>query len=137
MSEDRESLFELGERYFSGDGRTQDLSSALDCFTRSAELGYAPAQFKLGLAYDRTGMARRYGISGNDAVAFQWYLKAAEQGYPNAMSLVAIAYHAGIKGAPQDQDKAAEWYARLLPSNDTYAMLQLGLMAVEDREIET
>ena len=35
MNEDRETLFARGEEYLSGDG-PQDLTSALDCFRRSA-----------------------------------------------------------------------------------------------------
>src|SRR5499426_4604588 len=109
MSEDREGLFTLGQQFFSGEGRPKDLRSALDSFRRTAELGYAPAQFQLGMAYDPTALAGRYGIPANDAVSFQWYLKAAEQGYRNAMTIVAMGYQLGIHGAPQHRETAAEW----------------------------
>src|SRR5262247_3823333 len=125
MSEDRESLFTLGEQCYSaafrggsGEGRPQDLRSALDCYQRSAELGYAPAQFQLAMAYDGTALAGIYGIPPNEPVSFRWYLKAAEQGHPNAMSIVAMAYQMGIKGAPRDRDKAVEWYEKLARSGD-------------------
>jgi len=135
MSDDREHLFKLGERYFSGDGKPKDLKSALDYFRRSAELEYAPAQFQLGMAYDPTALARMYGIPGDEAVSFQWYVKAAQQGYPNAIGVVALAYYFGIKGAPQDKEQAAEWYAKRVPFGDTYAMMQLGLIAIERKQI--
>jgi len=135
MSEDRESLFTLGQQYFSGDDRPKDLRAALDCFQRSADLGYAPAQFEVGLAYDPMGQAQTYGISGDRAVAFQWFLKAAEQGYRKAMTLVAMAYQMGRQGPP-DREKAAEWYTRLVPFDDTYAMTQLGLFALQGEQIE-
>jgi len=137
MSEDREGLFKLGQQYFSGEGRPKQLRSALDCFRRSAELGYAPAQFELGMAYDPTALAGIYGIPANEPVSFQWYWKAAEQGVRNAMSIVAMAYHMGFKGAPQDRDKAVECYAKLARFDDTYAMTQLGLIAIKGKQLET
>jgi hypothetical protein len=136
MSEDREALFQLGQQYFSGEGRPKDLTSALDCFRRSAELGYAPAQFELGMAYDGTALASRYGIPANEPVSFQWYLQAAEQGYRNAMGIVSMAYQTGIKGAPRDPDKAVAWYEKLARSGDGYAMMQLGLSAIQEEQIE-
>src|SRR5215510_12022518 len=115
-------------------------------FRRSAELGYAPAQFVLGMAYDATALAGIYGIPANEPVSFQWYLKAAEQGYPNAMLVVSMAYQMGIKGAPRDRDKAVEWYEKLARLDDTawwpeygrrgYDMLQLGLIAIQEQQIE-
>lgn len=134
MSDDRESLFTLGQQYFSGDGRPKDLKSALECFRRSAELGYAPAQHELGLAYDPVGLASAYGNPGNRDVAFEWFLKAAEQGYPKAMSLVAMAYELGRHGPPNPV-KAAGWYSKLVPFGDTRAMTQLGLIALERKEM--
>src|SRR5215475_5043773 len=145
MSEDRERLFTLGQQFYSSawsgvepsrEGKPEDLRSALDCFRRSAELGYAPAQFELGMAYDATALAGIYGIPANEPVSFQWYLKAAEQGYPNAMSIVSMAYQMGIKGAPRDRDKAVEWYEKLARSGDAYAMLQLGLIAIQGNQIK-
>jgi len=137
MSDERESLFELGDEYFAGEVRPQNLKAALDCFKRSAELGYAPAQFQLGLAHDPIALASAYRIPANDAVAFQWYLKAAEQGYREAMSTVAEAYQAGIRGAPQNREEAAQWYGRLVSLDDPNAMLQLGLMALDQKQIAT
>src|SRR5215475_9749455 len=123
MREDRESLFRLGQEYFSGDGRPKDLKAALDYFQRSADLGYAPAQFEVGLAYDPMGQARTYGIPGDRTIAFQWFLKSAEQGNRKAMSLVAMGYLMGLGGTSRDEEKAAEWYAKLVPLGDTYAMI--------------
>jgi hypothetical protein len=100
-------------------------------------LGYAPAQFELGKAYDPTGIAPTYGISGDSAVAFQWYLKAAKQGNRGAIKLVAMGYQMGIHGAPQDRETAAEWYAKLVPLGDTYAMIQLGLIAIKGQQMKT
>jgi len=145
MSEDRESLFTRGQQFYSSawsgvkpsrEGKPEAMRSALDCFRRSAELGYAPAQFELGMAYDATALASIYGIPPNEPVSFLWYLKAAEQGHPNAMGIVSLAYQMGIKGAPRDPDKAAEWYEKLARCGDAYAMLQLGLIAIREKQIE-
>jgi hypothetical protein len=52
------------------------------------------------------------------------------------MGIVAMAYQTGIKGAPRDPDKAVEWYEKLARSGDGYAMMQLGLMAIQGKQIE-
>jgi hypothetical protein len=88
------------------------------------------------MAYDGTALATRYGIPPNEPVSFRWYLKAAQQGYRNAMTIVAMGYQMGIKGAPQDRDAAAEWYTKLVPLGDTYAMMQLGLIAIKRNQMK-
>ena len=45
-----------------------------------AEQGDAVAQNKLGNLYD----SHEHGVRADDAKAFYWYLKAAEQGYARA-----------------------------------------------------
>ena len=88
------------------------------------------------MAYDATALAGIYGIPADELVSFRWYLKAADQGYPNAMTIVAMAYQMGIKGAPHDREKAVEWYEKLARSGDAYAMLQLGVIAIQRKQIK-
>lgn len=42
--------------------------------------------------------------------AMEWFLKAAEAGYTDAMMLIGRMYEDGL-GVEQDYDKAMEWYA--------------------------
>jgi TPR repeat protein len=70
-----------------------------------AEKGYAFAQFNLGVLYDRG-----QGLPQDDALAKQWYQKAAEQGLPQAQVNLAIMYEEG-QGMPVDPVRAYFWYA--------------------------
>ena len=48
----------------------------MEYLKKSAEMGYAPAQCKLGDCY-----ANGQGVEEDEAKAVQWYRKAADQGY--------------------------------------------------------
>ena len=61
-----------------------------------AILGYANAQYNLGLAYDNG-----QGVPQDDAQAVAWFRKAAEQGDANAQHNLGYAYANG-QGVPQD-----------------------------------
>ena len=39
----------IGDGYYSGDIREKDLIKALECYEKSAEMGYGPAQFNAGI----------------------------------------------------------------------------------------
>lgn len=57
-------------------------------FRKTAEQGYAEAQYWLGLCYYLgDGVTQDY----NQAVA--WYRKAAEQGYANAQESLSVCYY--------------------------------------------
>jgi uncharacterized protein len=44
-------------------------------------------------------------------LALHWYLQLAEQGAPDAMEAVGLAYFLG-RGAPEDLRQAADWFRR-------------------------
>jgi TPR repeat protein len=70
-----------------------------------AEKGHAFAQFNLGVLYDRG-----QGVPQDNALAMQWYQKAAEQGLPQALVNLAIMYEEG-QGVPVDLMRAYFWFA--------------------------
>ena len=51
----------------------------LALYRRAAEQGFVPAQCSLGYCYYRGN-----GVEEDNAQALQWFLKAAEKGYPRA-----------------------------------------------------
>lgn len=68
-----------------------------------AKLGYADAQFSLGLLY-QDGRE----VPWDYEAAAAWLLQAAEQGHAKAAYELSACYASG-KGVPEDIEKAAEW----------------------------
>ncbi len=48
---DAMALFEIGSRYAGGGGGKPDMSTAAQWYEKSAELGFAPAQYRIGNMY--------------------------------------------------------------------------------------
>ena len=69
----------LGECYYDGEGVSEDKKKSVKWFTRSAEQGYANAQFNLGNAY-----FKGEGVTKDYKEAVKWWTKAAEQGDADA-----------------------------------------------------
>jgi len=98
----------------------QNTSVATDWFKKSAEQGYAEAQYMLGRCYS-TGN----GIEENEEASFQWYKKAAEQGFAKAEYALGVIYEDG-KGAPKDEKEAVNWFKRSAEHGDLYGMFTYG-----------
>lgn len=83
-----------------------------------AEAGHALAQVSLATQY-------MYGekVERNEEQAFNWYLKAAEQGV--ASGSVAYMYATGT-GTVQDDHEAAKWYEKAAQQGDAVSQVNLG-----------
>jgi TPR repeat protein len=79
LQENAAAQFNLGSRYFNGNGVEQDYAKAVELYTLAAEQGHREAQFNLGLCY-RHG----YGVARSYDKAVYWYTLAAEQGHADA-----------------------------------------------------
>jgi TPR repeat protein len=66
----------------------------------------AAAQYSLGTLY-----AEGKGVEQNDATAFLWFQRAANQGHMAAQYNVGASYAAGAGVAQSDAD-AAKWFQR-------------------------
>ena len=75
---------ELGRRYATGEGVTEDKKKATEWYRKAAEQGHAKAQFQLAELLYFSGCSSYRG----EAVA--WYRKAAEQGLPEAQCAAGI-----------------------------------------------
>jgi len=87
-----------------------------------ADVGDAPAQRNLGLAYE-TGQ----GVPQDYAQAVAWYRKAADQGYASAQFNLGAMYRNG-QGVPQDYGQAVAWYRQAAEQGDGAAQSLLGAM---------
>ncbi len=79
-----EQLFKLGHKHY----MEENFEKAAKLYKKSAEKGYAEAQYSLGLMY-----SLGTGMEWDDAEAVKWYQKAAEQGHTEALKcqLTALA----------------------------------------------
>lgn len=87
--------------------QSANFGDAMAWYEREAAKGSAKAQFLLGLLSERGAGKRKKDISA----AFKWFLKAAEQGHPQAQYKIAAAYHFG-KGIAANPELAVRWYRR-------------------------
>ncbi|KAG0322111.1 hypothetical protein BGZ97_008678 [Linnemannia gamsii] len=80
-----------------------------DLFIRSAGLGYAPAQFKLGICYE-LGLTH---FPMDPSHSFVWYKRAAMQGHADAELAVSGWYLTGHpQGLIQSEPLAFEWASK-------------------------
>ena len=86
---------------------TNDVAEAARLCKKAAELDNEVAQWKLAGYYEKG-----VGVEKNEPLAFQWYLKSAENGFVKAQCAAAIAYWNGA-GVAQDHDQAEKWLARV------------------------
>lgn len=118
--EDAEDLYQLALSYAYGrDGSPSDYVKSAELMKKSAELGYAEAQYNLGIIYE-TGE----GVQQDIVKANEWTRKAAEQGNSKAQFSIAMMYLYG-KGVPQDNIEAIKWLVKASNQGNTYAQQKL------------
>jgi TPR repeat protein len=147
---------ELGSLLLSGLGCHQDQTRGFDCILRAAERGSATAMYKYGIVMRSTGKPdiaidyfKRSDLAGanlelghmyrngsgcerNSAQAFQYFLRAAQQGEITAMYEVGRCYRDGV-GVEASEEKAAQWMRQAAnekcrPAAKTFAeMLRSGI----------
>lgn len=81
---------------------------ALKWYRNTSALGDADSMYKIGQYYE-TGKA----VSQNLDRAYTWYMKAAEQGYPQCLKRLAPEYYSGSKYCQHDPQKAKSYWIRL------------------------
>lgn len=105
--------------YWGVNGLSQDYEQAASWFKKSADQGYAVAQYNLGICY-----AKGQGVVSNAADAVVWYRKAAEQNYPQAQNNLGVCYAEG-QGVIRDDTEAVNWYRKAAEQNDAKAQYDL------------
>jgi TPR repeat protein len=94
-----------------------------------AELGYAPAQYLLGIAF-----SDGRGVTGDQAKAAYWFSLAAEQGDAHAQNALGLRYLLG-SGVPQDIAEAVRCYTRAAENGNTSAQTTLALRYEKGRGV--
>lgn len=95
------SSLDMGEMYYFGQGREQNLTEAAKWFRRAAEEDDAEAEDYLGeMYYYGRGVRKDFRESA------KWYRKAAEQGNADAAATLGLMLHNG-RGVERDCAEAA------------------------------
>ena len=105
---DGAAIWDLAGRAAEGRGMVRDLAVAAKLYERLGGAGYAPAQFKIGNAYEKGS-----GVVRDIAQAKGWYGRAADAGNARAMHNLAVlhAENPAANGRP-DFATAAESFRR-------------------------
>lgn len=118
----------LGVMYYTGEAVSKkpsgqvldnDPELAAGWFYRSAEQGYADAQFNLGLMY-----ANGEGVEQNMDEAVTLFKKAAEQGHVDAQNNLGALYFTG-EGVTRDEEKAIAWFEKAAEQGNEEAIANL------------
>ena len=111
---DAQAQYEVGRRFWNGDGVDQDHKQAAAWFDRAARQGLAAAQCALGLCYERGD-----GVEQDMWQAAAWYQWAAQQDDAEAQLRLSECYEKG-RGVPKDKEKAAEWLYKAAQHGGSY-----------------
>lgn len=129
---DTEKLFNQAQTAY----RQHDYATALPVMEKLAKQGFDAAQYQLGSMY-----THGYGVTQDDNAAAEWYFKAAEQGYPAALTMLreqvnksstpAALYYLGevysrACGVEQDSIQAADYYLRAAQRGYLPAQIKMG-----------
>jgi uncharacterized protein len=95
-------------------------SSEISQLKAKATAGDVAAQTALGKAYQDGN-----GVPQSEALALQWYRKAADQGDAAAENNLGIMYSMGA-GVSRDKEEAVRWYRKAAKQGNPEAMFNLG-----------
>jgi len=118
---DAEAQYELGRRYYDGEGVAKDTLEAVKWFRKAADQGHAFAQTGLGRCY-RDGL----GVKKDAIEAMKWFRKAAEQGDAFCQTSLGNCYRVG-EGVAKDDVEAVKWYRKAAEQGHAYAQYNLGI----------
>lgn len=109
-----DELLKLLKKIFPDHLGENDLENAVD-------KNDTEAQIRVGDFFCERGRKQDY------LKAYEWYIKAAEQGNSEAQNKLGIMYVSG-KGVQQDYSKAYEWYIKAANQGNSNAKCNLGLL---------
>ena len=112
---------EIADCYYEGKETAQNYGKAVEWFKKSAELGDAVGQYRLGNCY-----FFEKGVTQDYTRAVEWYRKSAKQGCAQGQNNLGVCYEHG-KGITQDYTKAVEWYRKSAEQGEPIAQGHLGI----------
>ena len=103
----------------------QSYEKAFEYYEQAAHLGFAKAQYNLGIMY-----AKGQGVEQSYETAAALYAQAVQQGYTFAMYNLGLLYANG-QGVEQSYEKAAQLYEQAAQQGHPSAMFNLGILYVK------
>jgi TPR repeat protein len=103
-------------------GIFKDDTQAAKWFRLAADQGLGPAQYKLGLMYQRGK-----GVTKDDTQAAKWFRLAADQGDSRAQFNLGVAYDNG-QGVSEDDVQAIKWFRLAADQGLADAQYNIGFM---------
>ena len=116
------SASELGEKYYFGDGVTQDFKKAFHYFLIAAKQGDAYSQAALGNMY-----LNGEGVQNNYAEAYKWSQLAAKKNDPTGQNTLGAMYERGL-GVTQNYLEARRYYELAAQQGLSNAQNNLGYL---------
>ena len=113
--------YEVGRSMLGPRPTDDEVGAAMPWFRRSAEQGYAPAQYIYGDMF-------RQGRWQNPQQLVYWWTKAAEQDELRALSWLGAFYEQGSNGLERDYVQALKWLSRAAKQGQPDAQVTLGQM---------
>src|SRR4051812_29631024 len=95
------------DKHFFGHGVTQNYESAFRLYMGAARLNNSRAQYTVGTMHI-SGL----GTTKNEKEGVRWILRAAAQGYADAINQVGMFYESGELVLDADTAKAHSFYRR-------------------------
>ena len=96
---------------------------AFALYLQAAEAGDAKAIYNVGALY-----ARGEGVEEDDLTAMEWFRKAAEMDYPDALNTIGNAYSFGNYGLQIDYGTSFSYYLRSAHLGNAKGMFTVGNM---------
>jgi len=100
--------FRLGQAYDRGGDLGEDPQQSAAWFRKSAEQGYAYAQWVHGL-----NLLKGEAVPRDDKLGIEYIQKAAAGKFEGALEFIANAYAEGQHGFPRDESRSQTWRAKL------------------------
>lgn len=94
-----------------------DYKKAVEWYTKSANQGFAEAQYNLGAMY-----VHGQGVKQNYTKALEWFTKSANQDNAKAQYNLGVMYHNG-DGVNQNPSTANQWFTKACKNGHQTACL--------------
>lgn len=128
---DGDALFEAARRYTDGDGVDRSLEDAVIWYRKAAELGHAPAQYRIGNSYEKG-----HGVTADQVEAAKWYSKAAAKGNVLAIHNLAVLNALGVITGEPDMTTAVGWFEKAADMGFKDSQVNLGILYTKGMGVE-